>query len=178
MNNQEIRKPRSAAVSVKIQPNTYGTLRKTQEELSSSMGGVKLSLSQTIAIVVIEYGIAQAAKQREGVMKVGDRWIGTSNVTPERVIAVLRREMGEDAWREFEAEEAERTAAAVFSMDEIEQREAAIRQELDEDAAAEAAWLVIQEEWAGQLEAQEREWAEDEGRDPAELTRIDVMGKR
>ena len=49
-------------------------------------------------------------------------------------------------------------AAAVFSMDEIEQREAAIRQELDEDAAAEAAWLVIQEEEAGRIAAQEREW--------------------
>jgi hypothetical protein len=35
----------------------------------------------------------------------------------------------------------------------------------------------MQEELAGQLEAQEREWAEDEGRDPAELTSIDVLGK-
>ena len=113
-NNQEPRKPRSAAVSVRIQANTYSNLRKIQDELSHEMGGVKLSLSQTIAIVVIEYGIAQAAKQRE----------------------------------------------------------------IDEDEAAEAAWLVIQEEWAGQLEAQEREWAEDEGRDPAKLTRVDVLGKR
>ena len=115
-NNQEPRKPRSAAVSVRIQANTYSNLRKIQDELSQEMGGVNLSLSQVVAIVVIEYRghTAQAAKQRE----------------------------------------------------------------IDEDEAAEAAWLVIQEEWAGQLEAQEREWAEDEGRDPAERTSVDVLGKR
>ena len=61
---------------------------------------------------------------------------------------------------------------------EHERIEAAIRQELDEDAAAEAAWLVIQEEEAGRIAAQEREWAEDEGRDPAERTSVDVLGKR
>ena len=62
--------------------------------------------------------------------------------------------------------------------EEHERIEAAIQQEMDEDAAAEAAWREIQEEEAGRIEAQEREWAEDEGRDPAELTSIDVLGKR
>lgn len=168
-NNQEPRKPRSAAVSVKIQPNTYSNLRRIQKEMSESMGGINLSLSQTLAIVVIEYGISQAAKQHEGVIKVGGRWLSDAEVSHERVIAVMRREMGEDAWREFEAEEREA---------EHERIEAAIRQELDEDEAAEAAWREIQEEEAGRIAAQEQEWAEDEGRDPAELTSVDVMGKR
>jgi isocitrate/isopropylmalate dehydrogenase len=117
MNNKEPRKPRSAAVSVRIQANTYSNLRKIQDELSQEMGGVNLTLSQVIAIVVIEYSqghTAQAAKQRE----------------------------------------------------------------IDEDEKAEAAWREIQEEEAGRIAAQEREWAEDEGRDPAELTSIDVLGRR
>lgn len=54
MDDQKPRKPRSAAMSVKIQPNTYGNLRRIQEELSNAMG-VNLSLSQVIAIVVIQY---------------------------------------------------------------------------------------------------------------------------
>jgi hypothetical protein len=142
---------------VRIQANTYSNLRKIQDELSQEMGGVNLTLSQVIAIVVIEYGTARVAKQREGAMKLGDRWVGTRDITPERAIEIMRREVGED---EFEA------------------IEAAIQQEMDEDAAAEAAWREIQEEEAGRIAAQEREWAEDEGRDPAELTSIDVLGRR
>jgi isocitrate/isopropylmalate dehydrogenase len=115
MNNKEPRKPRSAAVSVRIQANTYSNLRKIQDELSQGMG-VDLSMSQVIAIVVI---------------------------------------CGKDAAREFK-----------YKV-----------QDIDEDAAAEAAWREIQEEEAGRIEAQECEWAEDEGRDPAELTSIDVLGK-
>jgi hypothetical protein len=70
-------------------------------------------------------------------------------------------------------------AAHMLRREEEHERiEAAIQQEMDEDAAAEAAWREIQEEEAGRIEAQEREWAEDEGRDPAELTSIDVLGKR
>jgi hypothetical protein len=126
MNNKEPRKPRSAAVSVRIQANTYSNLRKIQDELSQGMG-VDLSMSQVIAIVVI---------------------------------------CGKDAAREFK-----------YKV-----------QDIDEDAAAEAAWreiqeeevgrMVLHEEEAGRIEAQECEWAEDEGRDPAELTSIDVLGKR
>ena len=55
MDEQKPRKPRSAAMSVKIQPNTYGNLRRIQTELFHEMGGISLSLSQVIAIVVIEY---------------------------------------------------------------------------------------------------------------------------
>ena len=61
-NNKEIRKPRSAAVSVRIQANTYSNLRKIQDELSQEMGGVNLSLSQVIAIVVIEYNQTKGGK--------------------------------------------------------------------------------------------------------------------
>jgi hypothetical protein len=62
MNNKEPRKPRSAAVSVRIQANTYSNLRKIQDELSQEMGGVNLTLSQVIAIVVIEHNQTKESK--------------------------------------------------------------------------------------------------------------------
>jgi len=62
MTNKEPRKPRSAAVSVRIQANTYSNLRKIQDELSQEMGGVNLTLSQVIAIVVIEHNQTKESK--------------------------------------------------------------------------------------------------------------------
>ena len=164
MNNQEPRKPRSAAVSVKIQPNTYGTLRKMQEELSSSMGGVKLSLSQTIAIVVIEHGIAR---------KKSKTLVDVPSMKDEDYTIP---QYGQKSWKPYcsDTEGNKAKISAVFSVDEVKHQWG----EMDEDAAAEAAWREIQEEEAGRIAAQEREWAEDEGRDPAELTSIDVLGKR
>ena len=49
-------------MSVRIQANTYSNLRKIQDELSQEMGGVNLSLSQVIAIVVIEYNQTKGEK--------------------------------------------------------------------------------------------------------------------
>ena len=142
MNNKEPRKPRSAAVSVRIQANTYSNLRKIQDELSQEMGGVNLTLSQVIAIVVIEYGTARAAGVDVPSMKDEDYTIP---------------QYGQKSWK---------TCKQIYN------------ESMAEDEAVEAAWREIQEEEAGRIEAQEREWAEDEGRDPAELTSIDVLGRR
>ena len=46
--------PKHLPVSVKIQANTYSTLKGLQDELSDKMG-INLSLSQTIAIIVHEH---------------------------------------------------------------------------------------------------------------------------
>ena len=114
MNNKDPRKPRSAAVSVKIQPNTYGTLRKMQEELSSSMGGVKLSLSQTIAIVVIEHGIARK-KSKTTVVDV------PSMKDEDYTIP----QYGQKSWKPYcsDTEGNKAKISAVFSVDEVKHPE-------------------------------------------------------